>query len=74
MYAIRSYYAHSGVSEWLPYVAAATILIASLVAMSQDNLKLRLAYSTVSQLGYVVLGALLANAAGIIGGARNNFV
>jgi multicomponent Na+:H+ antiporter subunit D len=61
--------AHNGVSSWLPYVAAATILIASLVAMTQDNLKLRLAYSTVSQLGYVVLGAVLANAAGIIGGA-----
>jgi multicomponent Na+:H+ antiporter subunit D len=61
--------ARNGVSDWLPYVAAVTILIASLVAMAQDNLKLRLAYSTVSQLGYVVLGALLANAAGIIGGA-----
>ena len=35
---------------WLAYVAAATIIIASLVAMTQDNLKLRLAYSTVSQL------------------------
>ncbi|MFQ5938136.1 MAG: proton-conducting transporter membrane subunit, partial [Acidiferrobacterales bacterium] len=45
------------------------ILIASLVAMRQDNLKLRLAYSTVSQLGYVVLGAVLANAAGVVGGA-----
>jgi multicomponent Na+:H+ antiporter subunit D len=56
-------------NQWLLYVAAATILIASLVAMRQDNLKLRLAYSTVSQLGYVVLGALLANAWGILGGS-----
>ena len=55
-------------SQWLMYAAAATILIASLVALNQDNLKARLAYSTISQLGYVVLGALLANAAGIIGG------
>lgn len=61
----------TGVGEWLLYVAAATILIASLVAMRQDNLKLRLAYSTVSQLGYVVLGALLANAAGVLGGAMH---
>ncbi|MFQ5994383.1 MAG: monovalent cation/H+ antiporter subunit D family protein [Acidiferrobacterales bacterium] len=61
----------SGASEWLLYVAAATILIASLVAMTKDNLKARLAYSTVSQLSYVVLGALLANAWGIVGGAMH---
>ncbi len=54
-------------SQWLMYAAAATILVASLVALNQDNLKRRLAYSTISQLGYVVLGALLANTAGIIG-------
>ena len=58
-------------SQWLQYAAAATILLASLVAMRQDNLKARLAYSTISQLGYVVLGALLANAAGIIGSAMH---
>lgn len=58
-------------SQWLQYVAAATILLASLVAMRQDNLKARLAYSTISQLGYVVLGALLANASGIIGSAMH---
>ncbi len=59
------------VTEWLTYVAAATILIASLVAMAQDNLKLRLAYSTVSQLSYVILGALLANPFGVLGGAMH---
>ena len=36
--------------------------------MSRDNLKARLAYSTVSQLAYVVLGAALATPTGIIGG------
>ncbi len=51
----------------LAWLAAATVLIASLVAMRQDNLKLRLAYSTVSQLSYIVLGALLAERAGLIG-------
>lgn len=56
---------------WLLWVAAGTIVGASLVAMHQDNLKRRLAYSTISQLSYVVLGALLANAAGIIGGAMH---
>ena len=60
-----------GASEFLMYVAAATILIASLVAMTQDNLKLRLAYSTVSQLSYVVLGAMLATSWSIVGGGMH---
>jgi multicomponent Na+:H+ antiporter subunit D len=51
----------------LLYVAGGSILLASLVAMTKDNLKARLAYSTVSQLGYVTLGALLAVQAGVIG-------
>jgi multicomponent Na+:H+ antiporter subunit D len=55
-------------SQWLLYTATVSVLVASLIALRQDNLKARLAYSTISQLGYVVVGALLANAAGIIGG------
>ena len=47
-------------SVWLMYVAGATVLIASLVALTKDNLKARLAYSTISQLSYIVLGAALA--------------
>ncbi len=43
---------------WIP---AVTILLASAIAMRQDDLKARLAYSTVSQLSYIVLGALMAN-------------
>tara|TARA_Y100001934_G_scaffold280682_2_gene388035 strand:+ start:4012 stop:5484 length:1473 start_codon:yes stop_codon:yes gene_type:complete len=49
------------------FVASFTIIGASLVAMRQDNLKRRLAYSTVSQLSYVVLGALLITDSSIIG-------
>jgi len=56
-----------GASVWLMWVAAATIILASLVAFTKDNLKARLAYSTVSQLSYIVLGAMLANASGVIG-------
>ncbi len=63
--------ANNGTTDWLLYVAGATILIASLVAMTKDNLKARLAYSTVSQLGYVVLGAVLANSWGILGGGMH---
>ena len=61
----------TGASYWLAYVAGATIIIASLVAMRKDNLKARLAYSTVSQLSYIVLGAMLATSAGAIGGAMH---
>ncbi|MCH8951973.1 MAG: monovalent cation/H+ antiporter subunit D family protein [Proteobacteria bacterium] len=59
--------AASGANQWLIYVAGTTIILASLIAMTKDNLKARLAYSTISQLGYVVVGALLATPYGIIG-------
>jgi multicomponent Na+:H+ antiporter subunit D len=59
----------TGSSEFFLWVAAATILIASVIALRQDNLKRRLAYSTVSQLSYIVLAAMLANKLGIVGGA-----
>ncbi|MET0023806.1 MAG: proton-conducting transporter membrane subunit [Sedimenticola sp.] len=59
------------VADWLAGLAALTILLASLVAMTKDNLKARLAYSTVSQLGYIVLGAMLGVAAGVVGGGMH---
>lgn len=58
-------------TDMLLYLAGATVIIASLVAMRQDNLKARLAYSTVSQLGYITIGALLATGAGALGGAMH---
>lgn len=58
-------------SLWLAYIAGGTIIIASLIAMRKDNLKARLAYSTVSQLSYVVLGAMLATSSGAIGSAMH---
>ncbi|WP_026894535.1 proton-conducting transporter membrane subunit [Clostridiisalibacter paucivorans] len=45
-----------------------TILMGSLLALHQDNLKKRLAYSTISQLGYILLGILLLNENGLVGG------
>ncbi|EFL88931.1 proton-conducting transporter membrane subunit [Ahrensia sp. R2A130] len=59
----------TGSSEWLVWVAAGTIIIASLIAMAQDNLKKRLAYSTVSQLSYITLGVALATTTGALDGA-----
>ncbi len=65
------YLGETGASVWLMYVAGATVLAASLVAMTRDNLKARLAYSTVSQLSYIVLGAALATPLAVVGGAMH---
>jgi multicomponent Na+:H+ antiporter subunit D len=56
-----------GAATVLAYLAAATILFGSVVALSQDNLKRRLAYSTISQLSYIVLGAALLTPTGMMG-------
>ncbi len=61
----------TGLSIWLMYVAAFTIIAASLVALTKDNLKARLAYSTISQLSYIVLGAAMATSAGVLGGSMH---
>jgi len=61
--------ASTGASEWLVAFASFCLIAASLVALTKTNLKARLAYSTVSQLAYVVLAAALATSAGVIGGA-----
>ena len=61
--------AEVGAATWLPFVAGFTILAASIVALRSDNLKRRLAYSTVSQLSYVVLAAALLAPLSILGAA-----
>ncbi len=57
----------AGVSDWLVILAGTTILAASLIALQQDNLKRRLAYSTISQLSYVVLGAAILTPLAVVG-------
>jgi multicomponent Na+:H+ antiporter subunit D len=57
----------TGANDWLIYAVSAGLLLASLIALAQDNLKRRLAYSTVSQLAYVTVGAMLASRTSIIG-------
>jgi multicomponent Na+:H+ antiporter subunit D len=52
----------------LSYIAAFTIIVASLIALSQNELKRRLAFSTVAQLSYIVLGAALLSPKGLVGG------
>jgi len=51
------------------YLAGFTIIVASIVALRQDNLKRRLAYSTVSQLSYVILAALILSPLSTMGAA-----
>ena len=51
--------------------AAVTIIVASLLALGQDNIKARLAFSTVSQLSYIILGAALLNHDGVTGGVAH---
>jgi len=50
------------------YFVGFTVLAASVIALSKDNLKARLAYSTVSQLSYIILGVALLTTTGIQGG------
>jgi NADH-quinone oxidoreductase subunit L/multicomponent Na+:H+ antiporter subunit D len=52
----------------LAAVAAFTLLAASVIALRQDNLKRRLAYSTVSQLSYIVLGLAILTPDALVGG------
>lgn len=50
----------------LVYFACFTIVAASIMALRQDNLKLRLAYSTVSQLSYIILAVALLTPSAIV--------
>ncbi len=55
-------------STILCIVAAVTILLSSLIALSQDDLKRRLAFSTIGQLSYIVLGMALLSKSSMTGG------
>ncbi len=59
----------AGTTDWLLGIAGFTIVAASVVALNADNLKRRLAYSTVSQLSYVILATALLTPLSIIGAA-----
>jgi multicomponent Na+:H+ antiporter subunit D len=63
--------ASAGIGGWLTAVAGLTIIVASVVALGQDNLKRRLAYSTISQLSYVVLGVAILTPISVAGAAMH---
>ncbi len=50
------------------YLAAFTIVVASLIALTKNDLKARLAYSTVSQLSYVIIGVAMLTPMAVQGG------
>ena len=56
-------------AEVIAWFAAFTILLTSVIALTRAELKARLAYSTIGQLNYIVLGAAVAFPAAIEGGA-----
>ncbi len=58
----------AGLGTLVCYIAAFTIIVSSLIALSQDGLKRRLAFSTIGQLSYIVLGAALLTPDGLTGG------
>ena len=60
-----------GAARALAMLAAVTIVVASIGALTQDNLKRLLAFSTVGHLSYIVLGAALGTPAAVTGGAMH---
>ena len=60
-----------GVNQVLLWMACFTIITGSLIALCQDNLKRRLAYSTISQLSYILLGASMLTPAATVGGVAH---
>jgi len=58
-----------GATDWLVAISGFTIVAASVVALSADNLKRRLAYSTVSQLSYIILAVAILAPLSVVGAA-----
>ena len=54
---------------WLIWVSSITLLLSSCIAITKDDLKARLAYSTISQLSYIVLGGAIATNIAVQGAA-----
>jgi multicomponent Na+:H+ antiporter subunit D len=58
----------TGLGLFTAYFVSVTIIVASVIALTRTNLKARLAYSTVSQLSYIVLGVALLTPSAVTGG------
>ncbi|NQZ67231.1 MAG: monovalent cation/H+ antiporter subunit D family protein [Lentisphaeria bacterium] len=51
----------------IAWIAAFTVIVSSLIALSQDNLKRRLAFSTIGQLAYIIMGVSLLSPKAVTG-------
>ncbi|BCS98511.1 cation:proton antiporter [Desulfoluna limicola] len=60
--------ASMGLGTIVCYIASFTIIVSSIIALSQDGLKRRLAFSTIGQLSYIILGIALLSPSGMTGG------
>jgi multicomponent Na+:H+ antiporter subunit D len=58
----------TSLNELVCYIAAFTVITASVIALYQDNLKRMLAFSTVGQLAYIIMGVGMASYLGVVGG------
>jgi multicomponent Na+:H+ antiporter subunit D len=56
-----------GLGLALAFLATFTLIVANLFALAQDNLKRRLAYSTINQLSLIIFGVALLSHEGIVG-------
>ena len=56
-------------TQWLVWITSFTIIVASLIALRQTNLKRLLAYSTIGQLSYVVMASAILKPMAEIGAA-----
>ncbi len=57
-----------GLGSIVTAIASITIIVSSCIALSQDEFKRRLAYSTIGQLSYIILGVALLSPKGVTGG------
>jgi len=73
VFGIRFSFAAMHVSEIFMLLAVAAILVASLVAIFQNNVKRMLAYSSVAQIGYIILGISLTTSDGVTAGMLHLF-
>ena len=73
VFGIRFSFDAMHVGEILMLLSVAAILVASIVAVFQGNIKRMLAYSSVAQVGYIILGISLATTAGVTAGMIHLF-
>ncbi len=54
--------------DFILFITSFTIITASLIAMTRDDFKARLAFSTVANLSYIIIGVAMFSPSGILGG------